>query len=115
MKPDNAARLSVTESPEDIIADQSQQIERDILGGILENCHLLAEPHDTLAVDDFAEPDHQTIFREMLDFHERGESFNESMIARSLERKGLLESCGGGGYFGELDKGTLTGAQHQRY
>src|SRR5688572_4399546 len=75
--------------------------EASILGGILLRNDVLTQL-DTLEVDDFYSPKHQSVFAAMRALEAVAKPIDVVTVENELERMGKLESIGGVGYLGEL-------------
>ena len=79
-----------------------EQVEKAVLGAILQRNDNLIELASSLKESDFYIPKHKYIYRAMLEYLEQSKSIDEVTIAHNLDQKNLLAECGGLLYLTEL-------------
>lgn len=94
---------------------RSQEAERAVLGSIL----LLPETCDDVALiirpDDFFDPAHQTLFKNILGLHDRGRGIDPMLLIEQLKTSGELELVGGAAYLAEIARAVPTAAHAEYY
>ena len=79
-----------------------EQVEKAVLGAILQRNDNLIELASSLKENDFYISKHKYIYRAMLEYLEQSKSIDEVTIAHNLDQKNLLAECGGLLYLTEL-------------
>lgn len=79
-----------------------QEAEQAVLGSILYRNDQMEEVAAMVQGSSFYQQRHQSIFKAMLELHEKNEPIDEVLIGDKLKGWGLLESSGGYAYLAEL-------------
>ena len=95
--------------PQDVAAEQS------VLGAMLLSKDAIADVVESLAADEFYRPDHQTIFRTVLDLFTKGQPADLVTVSDALGRSGDLGRVGGPTYLHTLVEGVPTAASASYY
>ncbi|WPO70241.1 replicative DNA helicase [Streptomyces sp. KN37] len=95
--------------PQDIDAEQC------VLGGMLLSKRAIAEVLEVVAADDFYRPQHETVFRAIVDLYGRNEPADQITLANYLRELGILGKVGGPMYLGELVRSVPTAANAEYY
>jgi replicative DNA helicase len=94
---------------------RSHEAERAVLGSIL----LLPETCDDVALlirpDDFFDPAHQTLFKNILGLHDKGRGIDPMLLVEQLKTSGELELVGGPAYLAEIARAVPTAAHAEYY
>lgn len=110
----HAPTAAQTPKPKQISSDRplphNLEAERSVLGAVLIRADFpntaLKEAAEKLQPSDFFLSQNATLFREMLAIEESGRPIDSITLSEQLERKNLLEACGGVGYIGSLLDGV---------
>jgi replicative DNA helicase len=95
--------------PQDIDAEQC------VLGGMLLSKRAIAEVLEVVAADDFYRPQHETVFRSIVDLYSRNEPADQITAANYLRELGILGKVGGPAYLSELVRSVPTAANAEYY
>lgn len=95
--------------PQDAAAEQS------VLGGMLLSKQALAEVLEVTSPEDFYRPQHETIFRSIVDLYGRNEPADPITVTNHLRELGLLDKIGGATYIHHLVDTVPTAANAQYY
>lgn len=93
----------------------AEDIERAVLGAILEDNSLLKDALENLTVDDFALAFHQLLARTFLAFSDEGKPINVESVSEHLRDNSAFVDAYGESYLTGLMIGVLTDAKHQRH
>jgi len=97
--------MPVRESALDQALPDNIDVERFLLGAILNNETAYLQVAGTLAPEDFSLEKHKRIFLRMGDLHERGEKIDRGTLYNELADRREIESIGGMSYLVSLDDG----------
>jgi len=89
--------------------------EAGVLGGLMLDNDRWDEIAPLLSSGDFYYGQHQTVFREIERLVSAGQPIDLITLSESMERKELLERCGGFAYLAELSKNTPSAANIVAY
>lgn len=81
---------------------QSIEAEKSLLGSLMLDKDAILKVADFLKPEDFYRPEHQEIYRAVVEIFERGEPIDFLSVSNRLKEKNLLEGIGGNGYLTEL-------------
>ena len=95
--------------PQDVAAEQS------VLGAMLLSKDAIADVVENLTADEFYRPDHQTIYRTILDLFTKGQPADMVTVSDALGRTGDLNRVGGPTYLHTLVEGVPTAASASYY
>ncbi|MDZ7577654.1 MAG: replicative DNA helicase [Candidatus Nanopelagicales bacterium] len=95
--------------PQDLAA------ERSVLGAMLLSKDAIADVVETIRIDDFYAPAHQTIYGAVTDLFGRGEPADAVTVSDSLTRAGDLSRVGGAAFLHTLIAGVPTAANAAYY
>ena len=95
--------------PQDIAAEQCA------LGGMLLSKRAIAEVLEVVDADDFYRPQHETVFRAIVDMYGRNEPADQITVGNYLRELGVLGKIGGLPYLSELVRSVPTAANAEYY
>lgn len=95
--------------PQDIHAEQCS------LGGMLLSKRAIAEVIEVVDADDFYRPQHETVFRAIVDMYGKNEPADQITVGNYLRELGVLGKIGGGAYLSELVQSVPTAANAEYY
>jgi replicative DNA helicase len=95
--------------PQDLHAEQS------VLGGMILSKRAIAEVLEAVAPEDFYRPQHETIFRAVVDLYGRNEPADQITVSNHLRSLGLLDKIGGPAYLSECVATVPTAANAEYY
>ncbi|MEW6234180.1 MAG: replicative DNA helicase [Candidatus Omnitrophota bacterium] len=84
--------------------------EKHVLGAMIRDDEALHRAHEILNESDFYQPNHQIIFRALMELSTKSVAIDLMTLADALERRGELTSSGGGFYLAELASSVVTTA-----
>lgn len=99
----------------DRMPPQDTQAEQCALGGMLLSTDAITDVTGILNARDFYRPAHETIYRAILDLHERGEPADPITVAAELTKRGELTKIGGNSYLHQLVQVVPTAANAAYY
>jgi hypothetical protein len=106
---------AMTQDPKRTAGSFAQpEVERSLLGSILENSALISQMTD-LNPEDFAVSSYSCIFRNMLAMAEAGATIDVTTVVSRLESRGELEHVGGHVAIGALIDGLVIGPDLGEY
>ena len=79
-----------------------EQIEKAVLGAIMQNNEVLLNLTNSLKSNSFYLKKHREIYQVMLDLLEESSPIDEIILGEKLDQKGILEDCGSYLYLIEL-------------
>ena len=71
-----------------------EQIEKAVLGAIMQNNEVLLNLTNSLKSNSFYLKKHREIYQVMLDLLEESSPIDEIILGEKLDQKGILEDCG---------------------
>jgi len=92
------------------IPPQSLEAEQATLGAMLMEREAVARVVDTLEVDDFYSPQHQVLYRAVIDLFNDGDPVDLVTLQARLQDRGQLETIGGVNYLVTLQEAAPTAA-----
>jgi replicative DNA helicase len=95
--------------PQDIAAEQC------VLGGMLLSKRAIAEVIEILDADDFYRPQHETVYRAVVDMYGRNEPADQITVGNYLRELGVLAKIGGAAYLSQLIQSVPTAANAEYY
>jgi replicative DNA helicase len=95
--------------PQDLAAEQC------VLGGMLLSKRAIAEVLETTEPEDFYRPQHETIFRAIVDLYGRNEPADPITVSNHLRELGLLDKIGGAAYLNVCVSAVPTAANAEYY
>lgn len=95
--------------PQDLAAEQC------VLGGMLLSKRAIAEVLEILDPEDFYKPQHETIFRAIVDLYGQGEPVDPITVTNHLRELGHLDKIGGGSYLSLCVQAVPTAANAEYY
>lgn len=107
-------RPNANVNPETKPLPHSLEAERAVLGAILLDNSAMRGALEYLQVGDFFLPEHQRLFRHMLELHEAKQPIDTVVLFDRLQTAGELEMCGGAGYLSSITDGLprVTNVAH---
>lgn len=97
------------------IPPQNLEAEVSVLGALMLDPNAVLKIVDVLRPEDFYRPQHQAIFRTILELFERHEPIDVLSLTSRLREKGLLESVGGTSYLADLVNSVPTASNVVHY
>jgi replicative DNA helicase len=97
------------------VPPQSLEAEQATLGSMLMEREAIARVVDLLEQDDFYSPQHQMLYRAMLDLFNDSEPVDLVTLQARLQNRGQLEQAGGTSYLLSLQEAAPTAAAVQHY
>lgn len=94
---------------------QNKEAEVCLLGSLMIDVSAIIRVADFLLVEDFYYPEHQKIYRIMLDLFQRNTPIDIISVANALKEKDLLENIGGQAYLSELVSSVPTASNITNY
>ena len=85
------------------IPPNSLEAERSVLGAMLQDARAVDKAMETLAEEDFYQPQHKEIYRCMQALHQQHHPIDLITMDAELARRGSLEGIGGDAYLMELE------------
>jgi replicative DNA helicase len=95
--------------PQDIAAEQC------VIGGMLLSKRAIAEVIELIGGDDFYRPQHETVFRAVVDMYGRNEPADQITVGNYLRELGVLAKIGGAAYLSQLIQTVPTAANAEYY
>lgn len=95
--------------PQDIAAEQC------VIGGMLLSKRAIAEVIELISGDDFYRPQHETVFRAVVDMYGRNEPADQITVGNYLRELGVLAKIGGAAYLSQLIQTVPTAANAEYY
>jgi replicative DNA helicase len=95
--------------PQDIAAEQC------VLGGMLLSKRAIAEVIEIVDAEDFYRPQHETVFRAIVDMYGRNEPADQVTVANYLRELGVLSKVGGASYLSQCVGSVPTAANAEYY
>ncbi len=95
--------------PQDLDAEQC------VVGGMLLSKRAIAEVLEALEPEDFYRPQHETIFRAIVDLYGRNEPADQITVSNNLRELGLLDKVGGHPYLSQCVSAVPTAAHAEHY
>jgi replicative DNA helicase len=95
--------------PQDLVAEQA------VLGACLTEHDAIGRAEEWLRPEDFYSPQHQVLYRAIVDLHGLGRPVDIITIQSALQDAGKLETCGGRSYLSVLMSGSQTAAVVPHY
>lgn len=86
------------------------EFEQCVLGACLISPHAVTVAVGALGMDDFHRPQHQEIFKAIVDLHREGQPIEVPSVRAELERTGKISMAGGPLYIAELSSAVPTAA-----
>ncbi len=111
----NVRRLPPPEGGHDRVPPHNLEAEVSVLGSMLLSKDAIAEVNEVVHPEDFYRGAHRTIFEAVSDLYDRGEPVDPVTLGDELERRGTLESAGGGVAITELIDRVPTAANAVYY
>lgn len=97
------------------VPPQSLEAEQATLGAMLMEREAIARVVDLLDPDDFYSPQHQLLYRAIVDLFNEGEPVDLVTLQARLQDRGHLEQVGGTSYLVELQDAAPTAAAVNHY
>ncbi len=97
------------------IPPNSMEAERSVLGAMLQDPRAVDKAMESLAEDDFYQPQHKEIFRCMQALNQAHRPIDLVTMDAELARRGSLEGIGGDAYLMELEQYVPTTANVRAY
>jgi replicative DNA helicase len=97
------------------VPPQAIQAEQAVLGAILLESRAMDTVLEYLDTDSFYSNEHRKIFDAIHAIYEREQAIDLITVAAELERKGQLESIGGGSYLADLSSSVATAGNVEYY
>ncbi|GAA2629998.1 replicative DNA helicase [Streptomyces axinellae] len=94
---------------------QDTEAEKCVLGGMLLSKSAIADVIEILDADDLYRPQHETVFRAIVDLYGRNEPADQITLTDHLRSLGLLGKVGGPSYLSELVNSVPTAANAGYY
>jgi replicative DNA helicase len=91
--------------------EQTDRVERSVLGGALRYGEVMADLIDVLRQEDFRQDGHRSIWSAMVALFDAGKPVDAASVAEVLTQRGQLDNAGGYAYLAKLLDETPTGAQ----
>ena len=96
------AEQSISNSLPDKLPPQNIEAEKCLLGCLMIDKEAIVKVADLLDIKDFYKPQHQEIYRAMVELFEKGEPIDLLSVSNRLKEKEKLEEVGGVSYLTEL-------------
>ena len=97
------------------VPPQDLAAERCVLGGMLLSKRAIAEVLEALDPEDFYKPQHETIFRAIVDLYGQSEPADPITVSNHLRELGLLDKIGGPTYLATCIQDVPTAANAEHY
>ena len=97
------------------IPPQDPHAEQCVLGGMLLSKRAIAEVLEVVDAEDFYRPQHETVYRAVVDMYARNEPADQITVANYLRELGVLAKIGGAVYLSELVAAVPTAANAEYY
>jgi len=97
------------------VPPQNLEAEVSTLGALMLDSNAVIRVVDILGPDDFYRPQHQIIYKTILELFERREPIDVLSLTSRLREKGLLESVGGTSYLADLVNSVPTASNVAHY
>lgn len=91
------------------------EAEKAVLGSMLLSTQATEEIIEILEATDFYRPQHETIYRTLVDLHTAGQVHDPIALTNRLEKNGDLTRCGGPAYPFDLTRAVPTAANGEWY
>ena len=95
--------------PQDVHAEQC------VLGGMLLSKRAIAEVLEVATAEDFYRPQHETVFRAVIDLYGKNEPADPITTSNYLRELGVLSKVGGSAYINQLVQSVPTAANAEYY
>ncbi|MGW1533915.1 replicative DNA helicase [Streptomyces aureus] len=97
------------------VPPQDTTAEQCVLGGMLLSKRAIAEVLEVTEPEDFYRPQHETIYRSIVDLYGRNQPADPITVASQLRELGLLDKVGGATYLSACVQATPTAANAEYY
>ena len=97
------------------VPPQDPHAEQCVLGGMLLSKRAIAEVIEVVTADDFYRPQHETVFRAIVDMFSRNEPADQITVGNYLRELGVFSKIGGSVYLSELVASVPTAANAEYY
>jgi replicative DNA helicase len=97
------------------IPPQNTEAEQALLGSIMLKSDMLNEVSDFISDTTFYSDKHKTIWKSMLDLHQKGEPIDLLSLSNKLAESGRLENMGGSSYLADLLEKVPSAANAKHY
>ncbi len=94
---------------------QNKEAEVCLLGSLMIDVNAIVRVADSLLVEDFYFPEHQKIYRAMLDLFQRNTPIDVISVSNILKEKDQLDAIGGQAYLSELVSSVPTASNVSNY
>lgn len=94
---------------------QNKEAEVCLLGSLMIDVNAIVRVADSLLVEDFYFPEHQKIYRAMLDLFQRNTPIDVISVSNTLKEKNQLDEAGGQAYLSELVSSVPTASNVANY
>jgi len=94
---------------------QNKEAEICLLGSLMIDVNAIVRVADSLLVEDFYSPEHQKIYRAMLDLFQRNTPIDVISVSNTLKEKNQLDEVGGQAYLSELVSSVPTASNVANY
>jgi replicative DNA helicase len=99
----------------DRMPPQNVEAEVSVLGSLLLDKDAIIKIVNVIGSDDFYKPNHEKIFKSMLELFEKREPIDLLTLSNRLEEKGELEDCGGSSYLASLANSVISAGHVEVY
>ena len=97
------------------VPPQDPHAEQCVLGGMLLSKRAIAEVLEVVQAEDFYRPQHETVYRAVVDMYARNEPADQITVGNYLRELGVLTKIGGPVYLSELVATVPTAANAEYY
>lgn len=97
------------------VPPQDTAAEQCVLGGMLLSKRAIAEVLEALTPEDFYKPQHETIFRAIVDLYSRNEPADPITVSNNLRELGHLDKIGGHSYISQCVSAVPTAGNAEYY
>jgi replicative DNA helicase len=97
------------------IPPQDAHAEQCVLGGMLLSKRAIAEVLEVATADDFYKPQHETVYRAIVDMYGRNEPADQVTVGNYLRELGVFAKIGGSAYLSQLVQTVPTAANAEYY
>jgi replicative DNA helicase len=103
-------RMPSEKSEEGKLLPNAIDLEMAVLGAMISNPDCIPRVIEILEVDCFYKPEHQEIYKTIVDLFERSQPVDLLLVTEELRRRGALEKAGGAAYLAEVSNSVSTAA-----
>jgi len=107
--------MEIREEMRGMVPPNSVEAEVSVLGAMLQDSVAVLRASESLKPEDFYQPEHQEIFRTMMELNRKQEPIDLVTVQADLARKGTLDGIGGAAYLLKLISEVPTSANVKAY